>query len=137
MKLFPLNASQQLEFTKIKTLLEAYCRSEYASLKASDLRIHTRKDFIEPQLYQTYEYKLVIENALYFPDDAVLNLRKELKLLSIDGSMLSGEQFLQVKKLTGAINQLFRWFNTDKKISYPYLAQIIETTYYEKQIPAL
>ena len=137
MKLFPHNAPQQLEFTKIKELLESYCRSEYASLKATDLRIHTRKEFIEPQLYQTYEYKLVFESSLYFPDDAVLNLKKELKLLSIDGSMLSGEHFLQVKKLCSAINQIFRWFNPDRKISYPFLAQIIETTYYEKQIPAL
>ena len=137
MKLFPQNAQQQLEFTKIKALLETYCRSEYASLKANELRIHTRKEFIEPQLYQTYEYKLVFESSLYFPDDAVLNLKKELKLLSIDGSMLSGEQFLQIKKLSAAINQLFRWFNPERKISYPYLAQIIDTTYYEKQIPAL
>ncbi len=137
MKLFPHNAQQQLEFTKIKTLLEAYCRSEYASVKANELRIHTRKEFIEPQLFQTYEYKLVFESSLYFPDDAVLNLRKELKLLSIDGSMLSGEHFLQIKKLCSAINQLFRWFNPDRKISFPYLAKIIETTYYEKQIPAL
>ena len=59
MKLFPDNAPQQLEFTKIKTLLEYYCRSEYAILKANVLRIHTRKEFIEPELCQTYEYKLV------------------------------------------------------------------------------
>ncbi|MEO6682744.1 MAG: MutS2/Smr-associated SH3 domain-containing protein [Ginsengibacter sp.] len=137
MKLFPINAPQQLEFTKIKTLLESYCRSEYASAKANELRIHTRKEFIEPQLYQTYEYKLVYESSLYFPDDAVLNLKKELKLLSIDGSMLSGEHFLQIKKLCSAINQLFRWFNPERKVSYPYLSQIIETTYYEKKIPIL
>lgn len=137
MKLFPINAPQQLEFTKIKTLLESYCRSEYASAKANELRIHTRKEFIEPQLYQTYEYKLVYESSLYFPDDAVLNLKKELKLLSIEGSMLSGEHFLQIKKLCSAINQLFRWFNPERKVSYPYLSQIIETTYYEKKIPIL
>lgn len=137
MKLFPHNAPQQLEFTKIKGLLESYCRSEYASLKATELRIHTRKEFIEPQLYQTYEYKLVFESSLYFPDDAVLNLKKELKLLNIEGSMLSGENFLQIKKLCSAINQIFRWFNPERKVSYPYLAQIIETTYYEKKIPAL
>ncbi len=137
MKLFPDNAPQQLEFTKIKTLLEYYCRSEYAILKANVLRIHTRKEFIEPELCQTYEYKLVYESSLYFPDDAVLNLKKELKLLSIEGSMLSGEQFLHIKKLSGAIHQLFRWFNAERKISYPFLSKIIETTYYEKTIPQL
>jgi DNA mismatch repair protein MutS2 len=137
MKLFPQSAPQQLEFTKIKILLAAYCRSEYARKKTEELRIHTRMEFIEPQLLQTYEYKGIFENHLYFPDDAVLNLSKELRLLSIESSMLSGEQFLEIKKLTGAIQQIFRWFNPDRKASYPYLSKIIEATYYEKIIAQL
>ncbi|HJY23257.1 MAG TPA: hypothetical protein VJ279_10250, partial [Hanamia sp.] len=137
MKLFPQSAAQQLEFTKIKILLAAYCRSEYARKKTEELRIHTRIEFIEPQLLQTNEYKGILENHLYFPDDAVLNLSKELRLLSIESSMLSGEQFLEIKKLTGAIQQIFRWFNPDRKASYPYLSGIIEATYYEKIIAQL
>jgi DNA mismatch repair protein MutS2 len=134
MKLFPPSAPHQLEFDKIKILLAAHCRSEYARKKADDLRIHTRKEFIEPQLLQTNEYKLLFQNFLYFPDDAVLNLSKELRLLSIDSSVLTGEQFLQIKKLANAIQQIFRWFSPDRKIAYPTLALIIEETYFEKSI---
>ncbi|HEY8660934.1 MAG TPA: DNA mismatch repair protein MutS, partial [Hanamia sp.] len=119
MKLFPPSPPHQLEFDKIKILLAAHCRSEYARKKADDLRIHTRKEFIEPQLLQTNEYKLLFQNFLYFPDDAVLNLSKELRLLSIDSSVLTGEQFLQIKKLANAIQQIFRWFSPDRKIAYP------------------
>jgi DNA mismatch repair protein MutS2 len=137
MKLFPESASQQLEFNKIKDLLAAHCRSEYARQKAENLRIHTHKKFIEPQLLQTHEYKLLFQNHLYFPDDAVLNLSKELKLLSIDSSVLSGEQFLQIKKLAFAIQQIFRWFSPDRKVAYPTLAMIIEETYFEKTIVLL
>jgi len=137
MKLFPESASQQLEFNKIKDLLAAHCRSEYARQKAENLRIHTHKKFIEPQLLQTHEYKLLFQNHLYFPDDAVLNLSKELKLLSIDSSVLSGEQFLQIKKLAFAIQQIFRWFSPDRKVAYPTLALIIEETYFEKTIVLL
>ena len=134
MKLFPPSAPHQLEFDKIKILLAAHCRSEYARKKADDLRIHTRKEFIEPQLLQTNEYKLLFQNFLYFPDDAVLNLSKELRLLSIDSSVLTGEQFLQIKKLANAIQQIFRWFSPDRKVAYPTLALIIEETYFEKSI---
>ena len=137
MKLFPESASHQLEFDKIKDLLSAHCRSEFARKKAAGLRIHTHKKFIEPQLLQTNEYKLLFENNLYFPDDAVLNLSKELKLLSIEASILSGEQFLQIKKLANAIQQIFRWFSPDRKIAYPSLALIIEETYFEKTISQL
>ena len=103
MKLFPASASHQLEFDKIKDLLATHCRSEYARNKANELRIHTHLKFIGPQLLQTHEYKLIIQTHLYFPDDAVLNLSKELKLLNIEASVLSGEQFLQIKKLANAI----------------------------------
>ncbi|MEO5649513.1 MAG: DNA mismatch repair protein MutS [Ginsengibacter sp.] len=137
MKLFPTSAAHQLEFDKIKLLLAAHCRSEYARKRAEELRIHTRKEFIEPQLLQTNEYKLLFQNHLFFPDDAVLNLSIELRLLNIESSMLSGEQFLQIKKLANAIQQIFRWFNIDRRASYPYLAGIIDATYYEKIIAQL
>ena len=58
MKLFPSSAIQQLEFDKIKILLAGYCRTEFARHKAETLRIHTRIEFIEPELHQAYEYKL-------------------------------------------------------------------------------
>ena len=125
MKLFPESASHQLEFDKIKDLLVAHCRSEYARKKAAELRIHTHRKFIEPELLQTNEYKLLFENHLYFPDDTVLNLARELKLLSIESSSLSGEQFLQIKKLANAISQIFRWFSPDRKIAYPSLTGVI------------
>ena len=66
MKLFPESASQQLEFDKIKDLLKNHCRSEFARKKAEELRIHTQKRFIEPELLQTHEYKLLFQNHLYF-----------------------------------------------------------------------
>ncbi len=137
MKLFPESASQQLEFDKIKDLLKDHCRSEFARKKAEELRIHTHKRFIEPALLQTHEYKLLFQNHLYFPDDAVLNLSRELKLLSIESSVLSGEQFLQIKKLAQAIQQIFRWFTPDRKLAYPSLNLVIQETYFEKTISIL
>ncbi|MEO6135529.1 MAG: DNA mismatch repair protein MutS, partial [Ginsengibacter sp.] len=137
MKLFPPSAAYQLEFDKIKILLANYCRSEYARNRAEELRIHTRIEFIKPQLFQTNEYQLIFQNSLYFPDDAVLNLSRELTLLNIESSMLSGEQFLQIKKLAQAIQQIFRWFNTERRVSYPYLTEIIDSTQYEKKIASL
>ena len=137
MKLFPSFAIQQLEFDKIKILLAGHCRTEYARDKSENLRIHTRKEFIEPELRQAYEYKLFFQNHLHFPDDAVINLNNELKLLSIEGSVLSGNQFLLIKKLTTSIQQIFRWFDNDRRIAFPFLALVISETYFEKTIVQL
>jgi DNA mismatch repair protein MutS2 len=134
MKLFPTSAIQQLEFNKIQDLLAGHCRTEFARYKAENLRIHTKKEFIEPQLNQANEYKLLFLNHLHFPDDAVFNLSKELQLLSIDGSVLAGSQFLVIKKLAESIRQVFRWFDNDRRLAFPFLALVIAETYFEKTI---
>ena len=134
MKIFPESALVQLEYEKVKILLAEYCRTEYGKAKANNLRIHTKKDFIETDLRQGYEYKLVIQTGQYFPNDFVLNVSMEIKLLSIPGAVLTGEQFLFIRKLAENTNNIFRWFDNERRLAYPALTKVIEDTYYEKVI---
>jgi DNA mismatch repair protein MutS2 len=133
-KLFPLSAYIQLEFDKIKALLLEYCASEWAKEKAADLPIHTNKEFIETELKQTYEYKQLMLTSTYFPNDYILNLSRELKLLSIPGAVLIGEQFIQLRRLTESMEKIFRWFDRERKTAYSGLAKLIENSHYEKVI---
>jgi len=134
MKLFPESALVQLEYDKIKGLLKEQCESEYGKSRAEDLRIHTRKEYIDYELRQTDEFKQLIESSQHFPNDYILNLTKELKLLGIQGAVLAGDQFLQIRKLPESIQKIFRWFDKDRKAIYPALYKIIENTYFEKVI---
>ena len=134
MKLFPESAAVQLEFDKIKFLLEEHCKSEYAKNKAAHLRIHTRKDFIDVELQQSHEFKQIVQHAQYFPNDYVLNLQKDIKLLSIPGAVLTGEQFVQIRKLATSVQAIFRWFDNERRVAYSALVKIIEHTYFEKKI---
>jgi DNA mismatch repair protein MutS2 len=134
MKLFPASAYLQLEFDKVKMLLVEHCQSEYAKSKAQQLRIHTRKDFIETELRQSHEYRQLVEHGIYFPNDYVLNLSKELKLLGIPGAVLVGEQLLQLRKLAESMGKIFRWFDAERKVTYQALAHVIEDTVYEKKV---
>lgn len=134
MKLFPESADVQLEFTKIKNLLIEKCRTGYAKEKALALRIHTKKEFIERELKQTHEYKQLLQNAIHFPNDYVLNLSRELKLLQIPGSMLAGEELVNIRTLAMSMENIFRWFNAERKNAYAGLAEVISGTYHEKEI---
>lgn len=134
MKLFPESADVQLEFDRIKALLAAYCQTEYAKEKATQLRVHTRIEFVETELRQTHEYRQLISNSIYFPNDYILNLSKELKLLSIEGAVLTGEQFIQLRKLAESMGKISRWFDNERREAYPGLAKIIEGVFYEKAI---
>ena len=134
MKICPESALVQLEFDKIKALLAEHCNTEYARDRALDLRIHTRREYIELQLRQTHEFKLLLQNGQYFPNDYTLNLSRELKLLGIPGAVLSGEQFLQIRRLAENMQGVFRWFDPERRTAYPALVRVIDPTHYEKSI---
>ncbi|HTQ64777.1 MAG TPA: MutS2/Smr-associated SH3 domain-containing protein [Puia sp.] len=134
MKYFPESALVQLEFDKIEALLAGHCKTEYARAKAESLRIHTLREYIELELQQAHEFKLLLQQSQYFPNDYALNLSKELKLLSIPGAVLSGEQFMQIRRLAENLRQIFHWFDNEKRIAYPGLTKVIADTYYEKTI---
>ena len=127
-----LGSNVRLEFSRVKSLLAEHCKTEFAKEKAEDLRIHTRREYILLQLQQTHEYKLLVQSGQYFPNDHALNISKELKLLSIPGAVLTGEQFMQVRKLAESMQSIFRWFDTERRTAYAALAKVIENTYYEK-----
>ncbi len=59
MKFFPESALTQLEFDKVKALLEEHCKTEYAKNKSQELRIHTRKEFIELELQQKPRIQII------------------------------------------------------------------------------
>jgi DNA mismatch repair protein MutS2 len=134
MKLYPESASTQLEFDKIQELLHERCRSEWARNKALQLRIHTKKEFIDRELKQSHEYMQIVQNGIYFPNDYVLNLSRELRLLAIEGAMLVGEQLVSLRKLAVMMEKIFRWFDAERKISYPALSEVTANSYYEKTI---
>lgn len=137
MKLFPESALLQLEYDKVKALLAEHCRTDYAKTKANNLRIHTKKEYIELELQQTHEYKLLVQGGQYFPNDFTLNINKDLKLLGIPGAVLSGEQFLMIRRLAENMGTIFRWFDSERRTAYPALTKVIENTYYEKTVKEL
>ena len=98
-RVFPESALAQLEFDKIKQLLHDHCQSAYAKEKASQLRVHTRKEFIDRELRQSHEFALILSTGQYFPNDTVFNIKSELKLLSIPGAVLSSPHFQQIRRL--------------------------------------
>ncbi|MEQ1554589.1 MAG: MutS2/Smr-associated SH3 domain-containing protein [Ferruginibacter sp.] len=134
MKFFPESALQQLEFDKIKELLALHCRTEYAKKNAIELRIHTRKEYIELDLLQAAEFKIILDSGAHFPNDFTTNIARDLKLLSIPGASLSGEQFILIRRLVVNMDSIFRWFTVDVREAMPALAKVIENNYYEKTI---
>ena len=107
---------------------------EYAKEKAKNLRIHTKLEFIQTELQQANEFKIILDSGGNFPNDFITNISRELKLLGIQGASLSGEQFILIRRLTENTNSIFRWFTDDARVAFTGLAKVIEHNYYEKNI---
>ncbi len=135
-KYFPESALGQLEFDKIRDLLAEKCKSAFGKEKAFSLRIHTRREIIQVELQRTSEFKSLLEQGQYFPNEDNLNLSREVKLLGLPGAVLGAEQFLQIRKLADALRQVFHWFDRERRLAYSGLASVIQDSYYEKAIIA-
>ncbi|QEH41799.1 endonuclease MutS2 [Chitinophaga sp. XS-30] len=137
MKYFPESAPVQLEFDKVKGLLQEHCKTELGKQMAVELRLHTHIDYVRTALQQAHEYKQLVLLQQHFPNDYVLNLKKELRLLEIQGSVLAGDQFMQLRKLADSMHSIVRFFDADRRETYAGLYEVISKTYYEKKIVSL
>jgi DNA mismatch repair protein MutS2 len=134
MRVYPDSALTQLEFDKIKILVDDLCRTNYAKQKAADLRIHTHRSYIALQLNQTHEFKMILLQQQYFPNDFLQDIRKELKLLGIPGALIVGEQWMQIRRLNESMGTIFRWFDAVRRVAFPSLTEVVKNAYYEKQV---
>jgi DNA mismatch repair protein MutS2 len=137
MKYFPDSALMQLEFDKVQALLQEHCKTELGKQMAAELRLHTHIDYVKTALQQAHEYKQLTLLQEHFPNDYVLNLKNELRLLSIQGAVLSGDQLMLLRKLAESMHSIVRFFDHDRRVQYSGLFGVITHTHYEKKIVAL
>lgn len=137
MKFYPESTITQLEFDKVQQLLAGHCQTAYGKAKAVQLRIHTHIQYIQLELQQTHESKILQQSAQSIPADFTHPLEKELKLLGIPGAVLPEDDFVQIGRLCEATNNIFRWFITERREANPALTQVMKDSYYEKSIPEL
>jgi DNA mismatch repair protein MutS2 len=136
MQLYPANAAEALEFNKVCELLKQKCRTDAARERVANIRFHTRLDHMERDLSQANEFKSLLSRGDHFPNDFTRNMHKELKLLSITGGVLSGEQLLAFQQLALNTRDILLWFKKNNEL-FPALRSLSEKVVYEKKINEL
>lgn len=133
LQLYPANAGDSLEFSKVKQLLLEKCRTDAAKERVRELKFNSRLDFIEKALLQTSEYRSILSGTDYFPNDFTRNVQKELQLLALSGATLSGEQLMGLCNLALSIKSILNWFTGHNKL-FPQLQALSEKIHYFKEI---
>lgn len=133
MSIIESEALELLEFYKIKKYVTEFCYSAGAKQKASQLSVFENNEDLTVELHRVSELKNTFSSDSFFPDIQFGEFRKEASLLSLEGSMLTEEQFLLVKQATEISNTAIR-FLKNKKTILPFLAQLSEGVEDNKQI---
>jgi DNA mismatch repair protein MutS2 len=125
MNIIESEALELLEFYKIKKYISGFCYSSNAKHKASQISVYTNHQHLRTELNRVSELQTIISSDSFFPDIQCDDFSKEASLLSLEGSMLTEEQFLLVKVSAEISNTAIR-FLKNKKALLPYLAQLSE-----------
>jgi DNA mismatch repair protein MutS2 len=136
MQLYPAHAVEALEFNKVSQLLGYKCRTDAARERVADMRFHTHIDYVQRELMQTSEFKMILMGGDYFPNDFTQNLHKELKLLTIPGGVLMGEQLLSLQRLATNIRDILNWFKKHDD-QFAQLRSLTDKITYEKEIVSI
>jgi DNA mismatch repair protein MutS2 len=133
MQLYPAHAAEALEFNKVCELLLHKCRTDAARERVVNIRFHTQMVHMEKELSQANEFKGLLQGGDHFPNDFTRGMDKELRLLSISGGVLSGEQLLSFQQLALNLRDILLWFKKHNDL-FPNLRALCEHIAYEKKI---
>lgn len=136
MNLYPAHAPDALEFDKVKDYVTKHTRSDAARERVAAMRFMTRMETVQRALDQTAEYKTVLQGGEPMPADPGRNLTRELRLLQIQGAVLTGDELVSVARLAVTIKEILRWFSDGRQDIFPTLWALAEKVSYEKAIAA-
>jgi DNA mismatch repair protein MutS2 len=136
MQLYPAHAAEALEFDKIRQLLLQKCRTDAARELVQAMRFHTRIAYVEEALEQTAEFRATLSGGDYFPNDFTHNIEKELKLLSLPGAVLSGEQLALFRQLSFNTRDILLWLKKHEGL-FPRLKDVAGEVRFHKEVPEL
>ncbi|BDS12874.1 endonuclease MutS2 [Aureispira anguillae] len=136
MKLAPKDLYQTLEFDKILEITESYCYGTLGKDYFRNLIPSTEASQIERWLLEVFEYTQTYENNHNFPMSNYASIGEDLKMLSIEGYVLSVESLRNVAKTLLVCYDIYGFFSKRKstKTLYPTLYDIIRIADFDKEL---
>lgn len=134
MNLYPRDIFEKLEFDKILSIIESYCLGITAMERVSKIAPSSQAQIIEIQLEEVYECKKTYEHPQTFPVFAYTDIQDDLKLLAIEGYVLSPESLKDISILLKGVQKYYNFFSpkTENRVLFPNLYQLIRWTDFDE-----
>ena len=125
MLLEPRDLYEKLEFDKVLKLLEENCLGELGVAQVHLLAPLEDKKSIQDKLKAVDEYKIILEHNEPFPARSYEDISDDLRMLSLEGYVLSEEALKRINIILRQIYDTFTFFHLERQKTYPTLHQII------------
>lgn len=130
---FDEKTSTDLEFDQIKDWLTAACQTETVADRMGQLQPFREQEKVVESLNLTHDLQLIRNRGLQFPRLDLQELKEEMKLLAISGSVLQIKSLIKLLDASLLVNNLFLFFKADKE-SYTHLQGLMGAAYFTKDI---
>jgi len=135
MNLQPRDTYEKLEFDKVLILLEEKCNGEMSREMVREMKPSTGVREINRWLDEVAEFKQGTEEKNMFSIGAYDDISEELRMLQIEGYVLSESGLAKLNVLLLQAKGIFGYFKTDaRKSKYEVLFGLVRKLHYEQEL---
>ncbi|HEX8376943.1 MAG TPA: endonuclease MutS2 [Pedobacter sp.] len=131
--IYPPTASEKLGFVEIKSLIKAHCLSEMGRQMVDRIQMMTNFDLINKFLYQTKEFKDILENDAPLHIRHLFDIKSLAEKIRVEGAFLTEGELHQVLLSLQTVFSVISYFN-EREGRYPNLEGLFEHLPIEKKI---
>lgn len=134
MILEPRDLLENLEFDKVTELLQKECYGTLGREAARLMGFETELELIQRKLTEVEEFKRSIAENDKFPIHTYENVSKDLRMLEVEGFVLPVESLQRLNVQLLLVRDIFKFFNSDRKQTYPVLYDIIRPIQFDEDL---
>ena len=136
MQFIPTDIYQKLEFDKLLLILEQNCLGELGKDYFKTLKISNQVQVIERQLREATEHAKTYSENHQFPMTAYHEISDDLKMLNIEGYVLSIDSLRNIANILLCIERIYKFFSPkgEKRTLYPTLFDIIREVDFDEKL---
>lgn len=128
MLVYPENTIEELEFPRIREEVEKWCRVPESKEMARKMAPVKHYESLMNTLQETQELMHLFKSAAPFPDTEFESIGREVALLQIHGSVLTEQQFVNVRRISVTANNVLSYLE-NRREHLPYLNSLSGNIY--------
>ncbi len=124
---FPENFENKIDFIKVREYLKGYCLSDMGKKLVSGMQFLTHYEAIRLRLFETNEFKGILDKGEEFPTDYYYDLSESFAKMRVEGSFLETKELFGLRRVMQTVKAVIRFFKKpDSTEDYPNLKKISE-----------